>query len=37
LKFFARNDSEERILLAFSRMSERKQEALLDLLDSKSA
>jgi transcriptional regulator with XRE-family HTH domain len=37
LKFFARNDSEERILLAFRRMSERKQEALLDLLDSKSA
>jgi transcriptional regulator with XRE-family HTH domain len=37
LTYFARNDAEERILLGFRRMSERKQEALLDLLDSSNA
>jgi transcriptional regulator with XRE-family HTH domain len=35
LKYFARNDAEERVLLGFRRLSERKQEALLDLLDPK--
>lgn len=33
LRYFARNDSEERILLGFRGLPERKLVALLDLLD----